>query len=77
MENSKKYKCKYISSGHYLYRGIEIVRFGYYHPDHRVVWEGVDVKTKSSDYRGFSMGEIICQIDRDLDIESKRGQNKK
>jgi hypothetical protein len=38
----KKYVAKKISAGHYIYRGIDIYRIGYYPPEKRVVWECVD-----------------------------------
>ena len=36
------YKAKRISKGHYEYRGYKIICIGYYHPEHRIVWECVD-----------------------------------
>ena len=38
----KKCVAKRVSSGHYIYRGFDIYRIGYYPPEKRVVWECVD-----------------------------------
>lgn len=37
-----KYRAKRISAGHYIYRGYKVTCFGYYEPEHRVVWEAED-----------------------------------
>lgn len=59
-------KTKRLSSGHYLYRGFEIICVGYYPPEQRVCWEAVD-KDGSGFAHGFSKKEVMFWIDKQLD----------
>ncbi len=43
-----------ISKGEYIYRGYRIYCFGYYEPEHRVVWEAVDPETGDGVAYGFT-----------------------
>lgn len=53
---------KYIVKG-YSYKGYEIRCHGYYPPEKRVVWEGIDIETGNGDVRGFTKREIKILID--------------
>ena len=46
-----------------------ITSVGYYHPEHRVCWEGcLDIEGRYwGDYHGFSLAEVKALIDSDLD----------
>jgi hypothetical protein len=50
----------------YRYRGFDISRHGYYHPDKCVWWEGIDQKTGCADFHATTRTGIIEMIDRDL-----------
>ena len=64
-----KHRAKRIRAGKYLYRGVVITSVGYYHPEHRVCWEGcLDIEGRYwGDYHGFSLAEVKALIDADLD----------
>lgn len=55
-----------ISRGHYLYRGYRINCVGYYEPEHRVVWECVDVD-ESGFGHSFSKRGCMLEIDSVID----------
>ena len=63
----KKYKSKKICAGEYLYRNHRVVCHGYYEPDHKVVWEGIDNNTGEAVAHGYTKKEVINRIDMDLD----------
>ena len=58
-------KPKKKSKGHYVYRGYDVNCVGYYEPEHRVCWEGVD-KDGCGVAHGFSMREVCFWIDEFL-----------
>ena len=60
------YKAKRISRGHYLYRGLEVICVGYYHPEHRICWEAKD-KDGRGFVHGYSLKETKVWIDEILD----------
>jgi len=60
-------RAKKINKGEYLYRGFKIQYFGYYEPEHRVVWEGIDESTGDGVARGFTKKEVMREIDYNLD----------
>lgn len=79
-EIMKYHKCKKISRGQYLYRGVEINCIGYYPPEKRVVWEGSIISTEAGkitcgDYHGFTKKEIMMWIDEDLDKNKSLEKN--
>lgn len=81
-EIMKYHRCKKISRGHYLYRGVEIICIGYYPPEQRVVWEGSIISTKAEkiecgDYHGFTKKEIMMWIDEDLKDKTSAYQRRK
>ena len=57
---------KKIARGEYEYRGYLIRRLGYYHPEKRVAWEGID-KNGDGIARGFTKREIVREIDYMID----------
>lgn len=59
-------KCRKIKAGKYEYKDWYIVNIGYYHPEGRVCWEGVNKETGCGDYHATTKGEIVQQIDSDL-----------
>jgi hypothetical protein len=59
--------AKRISKGEYEYRGFIVRCFGYYHPEQRVVWEGVDESTGEGVARGYTKREAMGEIDYFLD----------
>lgn len=59
-------KTKKIARGKYEYRGYIIQRFGYYHPEHRVCWEGLN-QDGDADAHGYSKRQVIREIDYLLD----------
>lgn len=59
-------KTKKIKSGRYEYRSYIIQRFGYYHPEHRVCWEGIDQEDDAVAH-GFTKKEVMLRIDHLLD----------
>lgn len=63
------HKCKRIRRGNYEYRGYTIQCVGYYHPEHRVVWEACPKGEIYADFHGFSLREVKMAIDNDLDKE--------
>lgn len=65
-----KERAKYISKGHYLYRGFYINCVGYYYPEHKVCWEAVD-KEGNGFAHSFSLEETKNEIDYELDIYNK------
>ena len=56
---------KRISKGKYAYGDYLIWCVGYYPPDKRVVWEGVNQKTGEADYHGYTKKIIKAEIDID------------
>jgi hypothetical protein len=59
-------RTKKIRYGRYEYRGYIIQQFGYYHPEHRICWEGIDQKGNAIAH-GFTKRSIIREIDYMLD----------
>jgi hypothetical protein len=71
-EGKPKFPCKKIKAGTYEYRGWIISSVGYYHPEQKVCWEGVDPETQSGDFHGYSKRQIKNLIDKDFErTESK------
>lgn len=62
-----KEHAKKISSGEYVYRGFRIHNCGYYEPEHKVIWEGIDEETGEGIARGFSKRQVMREIDYSLD----------
>jgi hypothetical protein len=60
------YSCKKIKAGKYEYRGWVISRVGYYEPERRVCWEGVNPITNCGDFHGYSKKQIKELIDISL-----------
>lgn len=60
------YKLKKIEKGRYKYRGYLIQYFGYYHPEKRVCWEGINTNGDGVAC-GFTKKEVIREIDYILD----------
>ena len=65
-----KHKAKRLSSGHYLYRGFEIICVGYYQPENRVCWEAVD-ENGCGFGQSYSLKETKREIDDELDKTNK------
>lgn len=65
---TKKFR---IWNGQEMVYDITSGKFGYYHPEHCVCWEGYDPKTGHADFHGFSKKEIKWLIDDSL---SKNGR---
>ena len=63
-------KAKRLSSGHYLYRGFEIICVGYYQPEHRVCWEAVD-----ENGCGFAHSYSLKDTKREIDYELDKNNN--
>lgn len=63
----KTNKATKISKGEYQYRGFKVYFFGYYEPEHRVVWEGIDEETGEGVARGYTKREVMREIDYFLD----------
>jgi hypothetical protein len=62
----KVFKAIKISKGKYLYRGYKIHFFGYYEPEHRVVWEGIDNEGDAIAH-GFTKRVVMREIDYFMD----------
>lgn len=60
-----------ISNGVYKYKGYEIHNYGYYHPDHCIWWEAVNIETGCADYHANTKKEIMEMIDSDDETENK------
>jgi hypothetical protein len=58
-----------ISKGEYLYRGFRVYCFGYYEPEHRVVWEAVEESTGDGVAHGYSKRAVMNEIDYFMDRE--------
>lgn len=56
-------KATRISKGKYMYRGFKVQRFGYYEPEQRVVWEGIDESTGDSVAIGYIKRQVMGEID--------------
>ncbi len=65
---------KKVSKGKYLYNGYSVYNIGYYPPDQRVVWEGMNLETGEADYHGYSKKEVKGYIDEDLTNNHKENQ---
>lgn len=63
---------KRVSRGKYLYNGYSVYSIGYYPPDQRVVWEGMNLQTGEADYHGYSKKEIKEYIDQDLTTNKEK-----
>lgn len=61
----KQHTAKRLSSGHYLYRGFEIICVGYYNPEHRVCWEAVD-ENGCGFAHSYSLKDTKREIDHEL-----------
>ena len=59
-------KTKKICKGKYEYRSYLVIRFGYYHPEKRVCWEGWNSEGDSIAY-GYTKKEVMREIDYILD----------
>lgn len=66
MDKNNKHKTKKISAGHYIYRGYQVNRIGYYPPEQKVVWEAVD-KNGCGFAHSFSFADTKLFIDELLD----------
>ena len=60
-------KTTKISKGVYKYKGYRISNCGYYHPDHCIWWEAVNIETGCADYHANTKREIIDLIDNEED----------
>ena len=67
MAEKNKHTAKKVSHGHYTYRGFSVICVGYYHPEHRVCWEAID-EYGCGFAHGFSLKEVKCLIDNELDV---------
>jgi len=56
-------RAKRIAKGEYMYKGYKIRFFGYYEPEHRVVWEAIDESTSEGVAHGFTKKECMREID--------------
>lgn len=63
-----KHRAKRLSPGHYIYRGYKVNCLGYYHPEHRVVWEAED-ETGCGFAQSFSLRDTKRFIDSEIDKE--------
>lgn len=61
------YRAKRISKGEYIYRGFRVYCFGYYEPEHHVVWEAVDESTGDGVAHGLSKKSVMRGIDYFMD----------
>lgn len=61
----KKHIAKRISAGHYIYRGFQINRVGYYPREKRVAWEYVD-ENGCGYGNSFSLRDCKFWIDEEL-----------
>jgi hypothetical protein len=59
----RKMKLKKMHRGIYEYRGYKLYNCGYYHPDHCVLWEGVNIETGCADYHTKTRRDLISAID--------------
>ena len=59
----KTHKAKKITSGKYLYRGLEVTNEGYHHPDHCVWWEAVNPQTGEAEHHATTFKHIKDLID--------------
>jgi hypothetical protein len=55
-------KTKKIRQGQYEYRGFVINNCGYYEPEHKTVWEGID-KEGNGIARGYTKKDVMYEID--------------
>jgi hypothetical protein len=55
--------AKRIRKGEYKYRGYKILCHGYYEPEQRVVWEGIDEDTGGAVAHGYTKKDIMIAID--------------
>ena len=62
------YRAKRISKGEYIYRGFRVYCFGYYEPEHHVVWEAVDSMGDGVAH-GLSKRSVMRGIDYFMDRE--------
>jgi hypothetical protein len=67
MAEKNKHTAKKVSHGHYTYRGFSVICVGYYHPEHRVCWEAID-ENGCGFAHGFSLKQVKCLIDNELDV---------
>ena len=66
------FRATKIESGEYIYRGFKIYRIGYYEPEKRVVWEGVDESTQEGITRGYTKKDVMNEIDYFLEQEAEK-----
>ena len=52
----------------YVYRGVFIECAGYYPPEHRVCWNGIDSDGICGFAHGTSLSDTMAEIDRDIDV---------
>lgn len=61
-----------IKSGHYLYKGYEIINHGYYQPESCVYWEAVNSETGCADFHAKTKSLIMFLIDESETEDAKR-----
>ena len=55
-----------MKRGEYLYRGYKILRHGYYEPEKRVLWEGID-DSGDAVAHGYTKRAAMSAIDYFMD----------
>lgn len=67
-------RCKRLSAGKYLYRGVLCQCLGYFEPEHHIVWEGGqpcningEITNSGGDYHARSLKELKTIIDEEID----------
>jgi hypothetical protein len=68
-------KATKVNKGKYMYKGFEVNCFGYYEPEHRVVWEGVDKNIGKGIARGYTKSEVMSEIDCYMQENQGGGDN--
>ena len=60
--------AKKIHKGMYEYNGYRLYNCGYYHPDHCIWWEAVNMETGCADYHVNTKKDLMDAIDGELAI---------
>lgn len=64
-------KCKKIRAGKYEYRGWIIKSVGYYPPDQKIGWEGIDPETNCADFLEFTKRDVKIAIDKEISMKQE------
>jgi hypothetical protein len=52
-----------VKKGEYIYRGFRILCSGYYEPEKKVIWEGIDRKG-NAEIHGYTKKAVIKEINK-------------